>query len=141
MGTLIWIMQEPAPFTLSDIELRSLDGYPLNSPKEVFVLHLNTFNCQSCKRDTQILMRYHLQHPKIPIIDANIINDESQIEAIQRWKKTLDIQYTVAIVHNRSLQIDRLPTTLIIDPKQSTTKEVFGTLTYEKLLEITEKDR
>ena len=141
IGTFLWILQEPDDFLFSDLQLRSLDNYPINHPKKTFVLHLSTFNCQSCKRDTQVLMRYYIQHPDIPIIDANIIQKESQIEKIYQWKKKLDLGYTVAILNNGSQISDRIPSTFVIDPASNQIQEIFGTLTYEKLLEATGKDK
>ena len=141
IGTLCWIFQEPQPFTLSKLKLRSLDGYPINSPKEKFILHLNTFNCQSCKRETQILMRYHIQHPNTPIVDANLILNEKQTKKIQKWKKKLDIDYTIASIEKTSPFSSRIPATFVIDPSTNQLLEIFGTLTYEKLLEATEKEK
>ncbi len=141
VGTFLWILQEPKAFHLSNLQLRSLDNYPINHPKKTFILHLSTFNCQSCKRDTQILMRYYIQHPDIPIIDANIVQKESQVEEINQWQKKLDVGYTVAILQDSSSISNRIPSTFVIDPSSNQITELFGRLTYEKLLEATNKEK
>ncbi|MEC7987245.1 MAG: hypothetical protein VX278_18895 [Myxococcota bacterium] len=141
IGTFLWIFQEPEAFNISNMQIRSLDGYLVNNPKKTFILHISTFDCQSCKRDTQILMRYHLLYPDIPIIDANVVHNQKQIESIQMWKKKLDIGYTVTILQNGSQFGNRIPTTFVIDPNSNQILEIFGTLTYEKLLDATNKDK
>ena len=138
--TLVWIAQEPKSFDFLDLELRSLDGYLMNPPKETFILHISTHNCQSCKRDTQILMRYHVQHPSMPIVDVNLISSSEQREAIKKWKQKLDISYDVATTQKSSVLADRIPSTFVVSPAENRVLEIFGVLTYEKLLEATQKE-
>ena len=57
------------------------------------------------------------------------------------WKKKLDIGYAVTILQNGSQFANRIPTTFVIDPNSNQILEIFGTLTYEKLLDATNKDK
>jgi len=81
-------------------------------------------------------MRHHFRYPNIPIIDANILYTDSDEKKLMEWKKTVDLDYTVAIIENPSIVHYPIPTTLIVHQNKIT--KIFGALTYEKLTEITE---
>ena len=82
-------------------------------------------------------MRHHFQHPDIPIIDANILYAPEEEKKLMEWKQTVDLEYTIAIIENPSVVPYPVPTTLVVQQQKIT--KIFGALTYEKLIEVTEK--
>ena len=84
-------------------------------------------------------MRFHNRHADIPIVDANILYKDTDTQALIEWKKITDIQYAVGIIKNPDIVPYSIPTTLVLTP--SGKEEIFGALTYEKLLEATGKNR
>ena len=83
-------------------------------------------------------MRFHNRHQDIPIIDANILYKGSDKESLILWKNKVDLQYSVGIIENPDAVPYSIPTTLVLTPAGKT--EIFGALTYEKLLEATNKN-
>ena len=134
---LFWIHKPIAEMKIDDLSLRGLDGYPINTNHTLLILHIGTIDCMSCKRDSQVLMRHHFQNPSIPIIDANILYTAEEELKLSEWKQTVDLEYTVAIIENPSVVPYPVPTTLVIQPQKIT--KIFGSLTYEKLIEVTEQ--
>lgn len=139
LGIVLFFIYKPLPaFSIQDIHIRGLDDYPINTNKKNLILHLSNIECMTCKRDTQVLMRFHTRHPDVPIIDANILYKDTDKDAIITWKSKTDIQYTVGIIENPDIISYPIPTTLVLT--SSGKKQIFGALTYEKLLETTEKN-
>ena len=139
LGIVLFFIYKPLPaFSIQDIHIRGLDDYPINTNKKNLILHLSNIECMTCKRDTQVLMRFHTRHPDVPIIDANILYKDTDKDALITWKSKTDIQYTVGIIENPDIISYPIPTTLVLT--SSGKKEIFGALTYEKLLETTEKN-
>ena len=134
---LFWIHKPIAEMDINDLSLRGVDGYPINTNHNVLILHIGSTECMTCKRDTQVLMRHHLQHPDIPIIDANILYTPEEEKLLREWKQTVDLEYTIAIIENPSVVPYPVPTTLVV--QQEKTTKIFGALTYEKLIEVTKK--
>ena len=84
-------------------------------------------------------MRFHNRHQDIPIIDANILYKNTDLDSLISWKNKVDLQYSVGVIENPDVLPYSIPTTLVITPDGKT--EIFGALTYEKLLEATSKNR
>ena len=135
---LFWIYKPIAEMDINDLSLRGLDGYPINTNHKLLILHIGSIECMSCKRDTQVLMRHHFRHPTIPIIDANILYTPEEESKLIDWKKTVDLEYTIGIIENPSVVPYPVPTTLVVQQQKIT--KIFGALTYEKLIEVTEKE-
>ena len=134
---LFWIYKPLPEFSVQDLQIRGIDGYSINTNKETVIVHLSNIECMACKRDTQVLMRFHKRHPDIPIIDANVIYKNTDREALISWKEKVDLKYNVGIIENPDIVSYPIPTTLVVtSPK---TSKIFGALTYEKLLETTGK--
>ena len=140
LSLVLFYVYKPIPFfSLSSLNLRGLDGYLINPNQESIILHLSTVECMACKRDTQVLMRFHLRHPDIPILDANILYKDTDKEALMTWKQKIDLQYPVAIIENPEIISYPIPTTLVIE--NSNMVKIFGALTYEKLLDATQRNQ
>jgi thioredoxin-related protein len=140
LALVLFFVYKPLPsFSISSLSLRGIDGYSINPNKEFLILHFSDIDCMACKRDTQVLMRFHVGHPDIPIIDANIVYKETDKEKLITWKQKIDLQYTVAIIENPKTVFYPIPTTLVIDNKKTT--KIFGVLTYEKLLDAAKRNQ
>ena len=138
IGVFLYIFLPAPEFQINTLQLQSLDGYPINLQKEDFILHIGSVECLPCKRDTQVLMRYHYRYPEHTIIDANLLYQPQDKEKLIKWKKKLDITYQVAVISSSSTVYERIPTTFVFS-KGKTTK-LFGSLRYEDLVEATHKD-
>lgn len=139
LGIVLFFIYKPLPvFSIKDLRIRGIDDYPINTNKENLILHLSNIECMTCKRDTQVLMRFHTRHPNVPILDANILYKDTDKAALIEWKNKVDIQYQVGIIENPDIISYPIPTTLVLNSAGQT--EIFGALTYEKLLEITDKN-
>lgn len=137
---VVWYVYKPLPyFSLDSLLLHDLEGKPMSLDQKKLILHLSNIECGSCKRDTQILMRFHLKHPEYTIIDANILYKETDKEKLLSWKKTVDIQYPLAIILDDSTIPYPIPTTLVINGTETT--KILGALSHTKLLEATNIDR
>ena len=140
LGIVLFSIYKPLPdFSIHNLQIQGLDGYSINTNKQNLIVHISNIECMTCKRDTQVLMRFHNHHADIPIIDANIIYKDTDAEALIAWKNKVDLQYSVGIIKNPNIVPYSIPTTLVFTPSGKT--EIFGALTYEKLLETTGKNR
>ena len=140
LGIILFSIYKPLPeFSVHSLQIRGLDGYSINTNKANLIVHVSNIECMACKRDTQVLMRFHNRHQDIPIIDANILYKETDKESLISWKNKIDLQYSVGIIENPEVVPYSIPTTLVVTPTGKT--EIFGALTYEKLLEATRKNR
>ena len=138
-GVLLYIYTPPPNLNLQSLQVEGLDGYSINVQKDTFILHLSAVDCLPCRRDTQVLMRYHQHYPDIPIIDANIVQNTEEITQLKKWKKKLDIQYTLGIITSSEPIYEQIPTTIIFFKGESI--KIIGALHYENLLEHTHKNR
>ena len=139
-GIVLFFVYKPLPeFSIHNLQIRGLDGYSINTHKQNLIVHLSNIECMTCKRDTQVLMRFHNRHSDIPIIDANIIYKDTDTESLVSWKDKIDLQYSVGIIENPNIVPYSIPTTLVFTSSEKT--EIFGALTYEKLLEATGRNR
>lgn len=137
---VVWNVYKPLPsFSINSLSLEDLEGKSMTIEQTKLILHLSNIECQSCKRDTQILMRFHLKHPEYTIIDANILYKDTDKEKLLAWKKTIDIQYPLAIINNEDSNAYPIPTTLVVNGEETT--KIFGALSHAKLLEATKIDR
>ena len=140
LGIVLFFIYKPLPeFSVQNLQIQGLDGYSINTNKNNLIVHLSNIECMTCKRDTQVLMRFHNRHGDIPIIDANILYKDTDTQALISWKNKIDLQYSVGIIKNPDIVPYSIPTTLVFTP--SGKEEIFGALTYEKLLEATGKNR
>ena len=140
LGIVLFFIYKPLPeFSVQNLQIQGLDGYSINTNKKTLIVHLSNIECMTCKRDTQVLMRFHNRHADIPIVDANILYKDTDTQALIEWKKKTDLQYAVGIIKNPDIVPYSIPTTLVLTP--SGKEEIFGALTYEKLLEATGKNR
>ena len=140
LGFILFSIYKPLPeFSIHNLQIRGLDGYSINTNKPNLIVHMSNIECMTCKRDTQVLMRFHNRHQDIPIIDANILYKNTDKESLIVWKNKVDLQYSVGIIENPDAVPYSIPTTLVLTPDGKT--EIFGALTYEKLLEATNKNR
>ena len=138
-GVLLYIYTPPPNLNLQSLQVKGLDGYPINMQKDTFILHLSAVDCLPCRRDTQVLMRYHQRHSDIPIIDANIVQSDEEIIQLKKWKKKLDIKYTIGIITASDPIYEQIPTTFIFFKDESI--KIMGALHYENLIEHTQKNR
>lgn len=139
LGIILFSIYKPLPeFSIQNLQIRGLDGYSINTNKQNLIVHVSNIECMTCKRDTQVLMRFHNRHQDIPIVDANILYKDTDKESLISWKNKIDLQYSVGIIENPDAVPYSIPTTLVLTPSGKT--EIFGALTYEKLLEATGKN-
>ena len=138
IGVFLYIFLPTPALEINKLQLESLDGYPINLQKEDFILHIGSVECLPCKRDTQVLMRYHYRYPEHHIIDANLLYQPEDKEFLIKWKKKLDIKYQVAVIASSSTIYERIPTTYVFSNGEIT--KLFGSLRYEDLVEATHKD-
>ena len=136
---LTYIYTPPPNLNLQSLQVEGLDGYPINIQKDSFILHLSAVDCLPCRRDTQVLMRYHQRHRDIPIVDANIVQNQEEITQLKKWKKKLDIQYTLGVITSSDPIYEQIPTTFIFFKGKRT--KIMGSLRYESLIEHTKKKR
>ena len=138
---VIWIIFSPKsiPDTEDLIEnVKTSDGKTIVTQTNT-ILHFWSVDCLPCKRDAQVLQRFHRKHEDYQIIGINVDGKERS-EDVDQWVKSIHLDYEIAQSEKPILKA-KVPSTLVINSVESNPISIQEQLTYRLLLDATEKDR
>ena len=137
-----WIIIQPEKSPNTDDLIgnaHTSDGKKLNESEQM-IIHFWSLDCLPCKRDAQILQRFHRKHSDYQIVGINVDGSEKNSE-ISSWINSLKVDYEMAVSTGDSLP-STIPSTFItLKGNTQGYKTINKPLTYRTLLDATEKDR